>query len=430
MHDAPGRRPSQDLHLQGERIMTPVVPENVATARKQVETSDFFALCHLMLSNLAYTDQNSGPNAVQQITDRLPNMPAPQDGVTGKWRLGWGPQFHQPDNSNLMYAAELIDSASGFPVFSAVVIRGTDTQAKPAGVLEQILEDLDSTNQVVFPANNQSGSKIAQGSQDGLNILTSFKDSGNRTVEEYLADFAQITPGAPLVVTGHSLGGCQTTVLALYLADKLSGQLPPETTIVPNTFAAPTAGNAAFIGLYERTFPFCPRWFNTFDLVPTAFAGLGGIKNLWNQCNRPAPDAFKIIVDGFGLLLGALHVSYSQQSQSQSRPLNGACQPAAAPAATSAIKQEVTAEVQTLLQDAAKKLQDRIGQLPLLGGFAAGLPIFNFSQASLANIGAWVQELLFQHSIQTGYWNAVASSPGVGQFASPFVQAVGAGGNP
>src|SRR5436853_7228900 len=107
----------------------PSIPPHVAAARQQVVSTDFFALCYLMLCQLAYTDENSGSKAVQQIKKLLPAMPVPSGQVQGKWNIGWGPVV-SPDNSNLMYAAEFSDSASKLPVFAAVGLRRTDTRAQ------------------------------------------------------------------------------------------------------------------------------------------------------------------------------------------------------------------------------------------------------------------------------------------------------------
>ncbi|HET7442961.1 MAG TPA: lipase family protein [Terriglobales bacterium] len=381
--------------------------DTLQIARQRVATSNFFALCYLMLCNLAYADENDGQKAVQQITQSLPDMPVPDGTVQGKWHLGWGPQVTQ-DNSNLMYAAELIDSATGLPVFSAVVIRGTDTQAKPSGILKQLAEDITAEVQVPFPANNSVGAKIAAGTKAGLDILERFTDSSNRTVQKYLNDFLAQNPDAPVVVTGHSLGGCQTTVLAMDLA----ATLPAKTIMVPNTFAAPTAGNSAFANLYQQTFPFAPRWFNSIDLVPMAFANLAGIKNLWTQCNRPAPEIFKLTLDAFGLLLARVNAGYTQPSRDD-RQLGGGCQPPAAPTAVSARLEQAVAEIQTLLQQFAQK---------------RGIPIpafmFPFNQ-----IGDWVKELLYQHLIPTGYWNAVRDWQGVASIPNRLAQASAASGN-
>lgn len=145
-------------------VTTPSSSDSLETARQRVVTSDFFGLCYLMLCNLAYAAENDGQKAVQQIKQSLPTMPVPDGTVTGKWSLGWGPQV-TVDNSNLMYAAELVDLQSEMPVFSAVVIRGTDTQARPSGILKQLVEDLGAETQTIFPDNNTSGSRIAQGTR-------------------------------------------------------------------------------------------------------------------------------------------------------------------------------------------------------------------------------------------------------------------------
>jgi len=378
-------------------VAAPSSIDTLEAARQRVLTTDFFALCYLMLCNLAYAAEDDGQKAVQQIKQSLPTMPVPDGTVTGKWNLGWGPQVTL-DNSNLMYAAELVDLQSEMPVFSAVVIRGTDTQAKPSGILKQLVEDLGAERQMIFPDSNTSGSRIAEGTKIGLTVLNNFTDSSNRTLEQYLIDFLGTNPKAPVVVTGHSLGGCQTTVMAM----DLFGRLPEGTKIVPNSFAAPTAGNAGFIGLYEQTFPFAPRWFNNVDLVPMAFAGLGGISQLWNQCGRPAPEAVKIILNAFGLLLKSVNASYNQQSPLNSRLLSGACQPPAKTVVPTLVQNQAVAEIQSLLGDLAARLH---------------VPLPN---VLLSGISDWVQELLFQHLILTGYWQAVASSPNVARVPNPF----------
>src|SRR5579864_4562798 len=252
-------------------------PASIDDARDKVRSSNFFALCYLMLCQLGYTDSNDGPTAIQQIKKLLPAMPVPANTVQGKWRIGWGPVVPDDDsNSNLMYAAEFVDIPSNTPVFTAVIIRGTDTQAKPSGVIKQIIEDLDAAHQVALPfPNNDPNARIAQGTSIGFGTLKKFVDSG-KSVEQYLNDFLQQNPAAPVVVAGHSLGGCLTTIMGLNLAFKF-----PKATIVPNTFAGPTAGNPAFIQLYEQKCAFDPRWVNPLDLVPKAFANLDDIRGLW-----------------------------------------------------------------------------------------------------------------------------------------------------
>jgi hypothetical protein len=342
------------------------------------------------------------------------------------------------------------DQNPAVPVFSAVVIRGTDLEAKPVGVLKQIIEDLDAADQVPLPfPNSAPNARIAQGTSFGFGTLKKFTDAG-KTLEDYLTGFVAKNPEAPIVVTGHSLGGCLTTVMALNLALKF-----PNTTIVPNTFAAPTAGNSDFIQLYEQKCQYSPRWFNTLDLVPSAFAGLDGIKQLWTVCHRPAPLLVKIAIEGLKIVLDATGAKYSQESSSESRNLDGVCQPPTVDAIPAGIQNETTLAMYQLIRDSVRKLQDK-GQLAdavrnvesdlrnsrFLGEIAHLLHLDKLvalamkelaliERLSLRDLTGWVHELLFQHFVLTGYWNLVQHFPDVAFIPNPFPKAAAAvaGGN-
>lgn len=397
----------------------PAILAGLASAREQVKTTDFFALCHLMLCMLSYTAEADGRAAVDLIAKSLPRMPVPQQGTApGKWSLGWGPQV-TPGNGNLMFAAEFIAVGADppAPVFSAVVIRGTDVESKPSGILAQIIEDCRADQQVTFPDGNLAGAKIAAGTMDGLAKLTGLLDPGpdaGKTITEYVKGFVGRNPGAPIVVTGHSLGGCQATVLALHLGAALLSSTPPlKATIVPTTFAAPTAGNPAFVQLYEQTFPYCPRWFNTLDLVPNAYASLEGIRQLWSGCERPAPLLVKMALKGFELALNAVNAVYAQPGR-DSRPVTAKCQPEGVSAIPAYMRDQTVREVEAVLQSAIANTHGVLGLIEKL---------------TLAAPFDWIEELLYQHLIMTGYWDVVKAARGVAPIPAPemFLRAAAAG---
>jgi Lipase (class 3) len=97
--------------------------------------------------------------------------------------------------------------------------------------------------------------------------------------------------GTEVIVTGHSLGGALVTVLAPWLYDQLpkAGRTRP-VAVTPYTFAAPTAGNQAFVNYYTSLFANAYRCVNTLDIVAMAWANLATLldmypspgQSLWN----------------------------------------------------------------------------------------------------------------------------------------------------
>jgi hypothetical protein len=92
-------------------------------------------------------------------------------------------------------------------------------------------------------------------------------------------------------VTGHSKGGTLGSALALWLADT-QGQGPEhwsdrhEAKINLYSFAAPTAGNAAFASHLNNTFGTrSHRIYNKYDVVPRAWDDLNAIPALYGAAN-------------------------------------------------------------------------------------------------------------------------------------------------
>lgn len=196
----------------------------------------------------------------------------------GEWRVVWGPV---ETVANLLYVAHS-PAADAY----AVAIRGTVPTPGPAQLLN-VYQDLHVAQAVPWTHGNAPGATIARGTADGLRALLS-KASGGMKLEAFLAQATAESPDASVVVTGHSLGGCLATVLAPYLHHRLPG-----VRVAPITFAAPTAGNAAFAAYFDGLFPGAPRYYNRLDLVPMAWAGLDDVGALFPAPGPRCPSAFK-----------------------------------------------------------------------------------------------------------------------------------------
>lgn len=319
------------------------VPANVAAARQQAITTDYYALGYLALCIASYSDETGSPGAIEAAVEAFVPKIGQIGDVPGKWTLDWGPAVTTNRLSwkaNLLFAASYRDPASNLPIFSAVVIRGTDTRAGFLGVLTQMKEDLEPGRQVPWPGGTGAPGPdipcIAEGTFEGFQDLIGLQGvnrstQAKQTVSEFLAEFlpayADSAAPLPLIVTGHSLGGGQTSPMALYINGLPSTQ--SGVTVVPNSFAAPTAGNPAFANLYLSALPNARRWFNTFDLVPMAFASLATMRNLWSvapyDCGYKMPFWVPPLLDLFEHEVRGLQ--YAHEGGTATRQLNGACGP-------------------------------------------------------------------------------------------------------
>lgn len=299
------------------------------TLNQQIGTN-WYGNVWLALASIAYTDDRSAEigGVYKDLPARvalLAQMPDPNNAsatVAGTWCTDWGP-IVTGDNANLMYAASY--RANGVPLFVVISIRGTDTSERyaPVGLIEQLAQDLDVDHMVTWqnvvagnfgstvPASPDPGvPAIANGSCAGLSALLAMSSplsapftapngvappSGSIPIQVYVQWLTKNLPGVPIVITGHSLGGCLTTVVATYFASLFASA-----TIVPHPFAPPSAGNAAWATLYQSTFGNGGQvWWNTADVVPNAFqnipppsptvqtsqlpASLSNILNMWQS---------------------------------------------------------------------------------------------------------------------------------------------------
>jgi triacylglycerol lipase len=227
----------------------------------------------------------------RRIADHLAD---PALATAGEWRMVWGPV---ETLANLMYVAY-----SAAADTYAVAIRGTVPTPGPAQLLN-IYQDLTVALAVPWTHPETPGAAIARGTSDAMKALLSCASDGER-LDGFLERVAGA--GGRIVVTGHSLGGCLASVLAMYLRHRL-----PDAVVMPVTFAAPTAGNAEFAARFDALFPGAPRYFNRLDLVPMAWAGLDTVPSLFPAPGPRCPSAFRATASLVAKLLARAGVSYA-----------------------------------------------------------------------------------------------------------------------
>jgi hypothetical protein len=299
--------------------------------------TDPSVISYLQLCQLSYQP----PKVIPKAVAKLPPLAS-----GGTWQCVWGPA-QSPDQSNLAYVAVYYERP-GVPAFAAVTIRGTDIAVDAWGVIVQMWEDLDVLDPVPVPwVPPSSGALVAQGTLDGLVAVQQLTYGGRRLLPfltELLGE--PQSQQAPLVVTGHSLGGCLTTVVAPWLHASLSDH-GIGNAILPVTFAAPTAGNPAFAADFSSSFPSSLRYFNSLDIVPLAWESIGAIKTIYDADGLPTPELVVLAAGVAVDMMALLGITYRQPGQDCK--LDGVFAPSPPTWYDEAYKQHHTTTYMTLL---------------------------------------------------------------------------------
>jgi len=226
-----------------------------------------------------------------QINTAMPQIP-PIASPNPAWQVVWGPAVYTTPGAlyqdNLMFVAQ----NQSDPTQIAIAVRGTNFVAD----LDWLMEDFDVRQTMTWPPGSNvstpPGTMMSESTSLGLQILFAMNGATyqKRTPGPAMSlmSFLLTQTSSPieLCVTGHSLGGCLASTLALYLMDNTpmwdtSGQ----SNVSCITFAAPTAGNAVFAAYSDKRFSAAPRptnWDQTlatncdavrcnFDVAPMAW---------------------------------------------------------------------------------------------------------------------------------------------------------------
>jgi hypothetical protein len=166
---------------------------------------------------------------------------APQDIATyiskaapvAGWRVGWMPEVPEaPPNF-----AFLAVSPAGQAV---VAIRGTYPDPFSSAYWDDGNQDSPFGDMADWPG--AARAKISGGTNEGFSNLLKLADASGTGLEQAVA---KLPAGASVTVTGHSLGGTLTPVLALKLAGNEPGR-----PVFATSYAGMTPGNAEFAALF------------------------------------------------------------------------------------------------------------------------------------------------------------------------------------
>lgn len=175
--------------------------------------------------------------------------------TAAEWQLAW---LSVPPDPPVNFAFMAANSRTGDRV---IAIRGTYPHPLSAAYWDDARQDYPFDDMVLWPCTTDA--RIACGVHKGLENLLKLTDAEGRTLETAIST---VPADKTLTVTGHSLGGTLTPVLALRLAETFAGR-PIEAT----SYAGLTPGNGAFAALFSPGTALggkVRRVYNSLDLVP------------------------------------------------------------------------------------------------------------------------------------------------------------------
>jgi triacylglycerol lipase len=222
----------------------------------------------MTLSTLAYVDENRIASQQQMISEINAGL---DEAGYKSWQVAWGPALNA-DRSNLLYAVRNSETGQ-----FAVSIRGSDFS-----FWLNWIEDLATIRLVPYDEFVPSASKTAQiafGTAVGLRQLLGMRD-GTKSLETFLTAAPE---GTPILITGHSLGGCLASVLAPCVASWVGST----SSVSVYTVAAPSPGNEDFAAYYNMMFTLQSgystafRFFNSLDVVPNAWGSLETVETYY-----------------------------------------------------------------------------------------------------------------------------------------------------
>lgn len=223
-------------------------------------TKDQVYFCLNAISNIsAAYNKNININSLTQSAISTVLADGTIQGLIGSWTPVWGPVVNTVGGnaSNTMFVAKNTQTSE-----YVVAIAGTD----PDSFYDWIVEDADVLVTVPWNILKSGCGNISLSMSTGLALLKGMQWKG-----QHLLDYLQSVNATNITVTGHSLGGALSPVMALFLSNNMGAGV----NVSCRPTAGPTPGDATFatywnnseVGQNSNTV----RVWNAFDVVPCAY---------------------------------------------------------------------------------------------------------------------------------------------------------------
>lgn len=239
-----------------------------------------YPLTMITLCVISYDAPSVIPQKVTQVTG-------------GEWECVWGPVALYSDVDviySLMYVARQVDTNE-----LAFVIRGTTADSLTSWLHEDFaIYNLVPWSNFYWKAPPDAA--ISQGSANGFKDLLYMEDP-DRGFQNWMYILGD-NPGANIYVTGHSLGGTLTPVLAAYI-QAMSDTYQFNLNVQPYSFAGLTSGNPAFASYIDTLFPPSVMWryHNSLDIAPFLWNDIQGVDGIYDAENVDIPSWVKDILN-------------------------------------------------------------------------------------------------------------------------------------
>jgi hypothetical protein len=281
-------------------------------------------------------------------------------GYIGEWKRVWGPFVYLAPPPFNKYATNAIYVAQKDNQY-VIGIAGTNFKSIHNWFIEYFYvavradwaEYAENVPPGPFPP------KISMGTKIGLDNLLRQHPGSGRTIIDFLTNqLKEAGENVEIVVTGHSLGGALSPVLALALYEKQSTWDPNKrATLKVFPFAGPTPGNLAFAEYYrQRLGDNTTRVWNSLDIVPHAW-NLGKLSQLPTLYepdipSNPLIERFVNLAKGLALVGNYTHIKWLTPA------LEGTFRPTEQTSETSAKQVELNVQLSESIKSALAPRED------------------------------------------------------------------------